>query len=139
MKKRSTEYWQKRFLDIEEASNAYGQDAFRQIESIEYKYKDGMGPQDGKHVGTTAQSWEGTVFDDAVKENPEGIKELDKNKMLEAGLAGVASLRKDVDDMITSDEGCKEAKQVTDNNLQNKEPGVFISLSRMFDNATKGE
>lgn len=150
-------------------------DAFRQIESIEYKYKDGMGPQDGKHVGTTAQSWEGTVFDDAVKENEEGIKELDKNKMLEAGLAGVASLRKDVDKMITSDERCKEveniiesnpkeaanvlpdnsliqkeAEQVTDGNPQNsevrndvvedfvtKEPGSFMSLSKMFDNATK--
>ncbi len=32
MQKRSGEYWKKRFLNIEAASNAYGQDAFRQIE-----------------------------------------------------------------------------------------------------------
>ena len=32
MKKRSSAYWKKRFLDLEAASNAYGQDAFMQIE-----------------------------------------------------------------------------------------------------------
>lgn len=32
MGKRSSAYWKKRFLDLEAASNAYGQDAFRRIE-----------------------------------------------------------------------------------------------------------
>lgn len=32
MGKRSSSYWKKRFLDLEAASNAYGQDAFRKIE-----------------------------------------------------------------------------------------------------------
>ena len=30
---RSSEYWKRRFLDIEKASNAYGQEAFREIEN----------------------------------------------------------------------------------------------------------
>lgn len=32
MSKKASDYWIKRFLDLESASNAYGQDAFRQIE-----------------------------------------------------------------------------------------------------------
>lgn len=72
-------------------------DALRQIESIEYQYKDGLGPQDGKHVGVTAQSLEGTSFDDTVVEKG-GIKALDKNKLLESVMAGIAALQKELDE-----------------------------------------
>lgn len=120
-------------------------DAFRQIESIEYKYKPGMGPQDGKHVGTTAQSWEGTAFDDAVKENPEGIKELDKNKILEAAVAGVASLRKDIDDMKGNIKSGEECKEEYNNKSKTATPGRFLdnTLSNAFnsldDESVKGK
>lgn len=77
---------------------ADAEDALRQIESIEYEYKDGLGPQDGKHVGITAQSAEGTAFGDMVQEN-NGIKELDKNKLLESVMAGIASLQKELDEL----------------------------------------
>ena len=76
---------------------ADAEDALRQIESIEYQYKDGLGPQDGKHVGITAQSAEGTAFDDMVQEN-NGIKELDRNKLLESVMAGIAALQKELDE-----------------------------------------
>lgn len=88
-------------------------DALRRIESINYKYKDGTGLDDEEHVGITAQSAEGTAFDGMVSENSQGIKQLDKQMMLEAVLAGIASLRKELDelensnDKITSDERCK--------------------------------
>ena len=88
-------------------------DALRRIESINYKYKDGTGLDNEEHTGITAQSAEGTAFDDMVSENSQGIKQLDKQMMLEAVLAGIASLRKELDelensnDKITSDERCK--------------------------------
>lgn len=72
-------------------------DALRRIESIEYKYKDDTGLDKEDHVGVTAQSVEHTAFDDMVSEGPEGYKQLDKQMMLEAVLAGIASLRKELD------------------------------------------
>lgn len=74
-------------------------DALRQIESIQYQYKDGLGPQDGRHVGVTAQSLEGTAFDDVVREGKNGYKELDKNKLLESLVAGIAALQKELDEV----------------------------------------
>jgi len=91
-------------------------DALRRIESINYKYKDGTGLDNKEHTGVTAQSVENTAFDGMVSENENGVKQLDKQMMLEAVLAGIASLRKELDelegnkgDKITSDERCKEA------------------------------
>ncbi len=87
-------------------------DALRRIESIEYQYKPETGLDSEEHVGVTAQSVEGTAFDGMVSENKNGVKQLDKQMMLEAVLAGIASMRKELDeledsDKITSDEGCK--------------------------------
>jgi type II secretory pathway pseudopilin PulG len=90
-------------------------DALRRIESINYKYKDGTGLDDKEHIGVTAQSVENTAFDGMVSENENGVKQLDKQMMLEAVLAGIASLRKELDDLennkeddkITSDENLK--------------------------------
>jgi len=98
-------------------------DALRRIESINYKYKDGTGLDDKEHTGVTAQSVENTAFDGMVSENENGVKQLDKQMMLEAVLAGIASLRKELDelegsgnDKITSDERCKEAETAIESN-----------------------
>lgn len=72
-------------------------DALRRIESINYKYKDGTGLDKEEHTGVTAQSVEGTAFDDMVSENKQGVKQLDKQRMQEAIFAGIASLRKELD------------------------------------------
>lgn len=92
-------------------------DALRRIESINYKYKDGTGLDDKEHTGVTAQSVENTAFDGMVSENENGVKQLDKQMMLEAVLAGIASLRKELDELecsgngkITSDENYKTAE-----------------------------
>lgn len=90
-------------------------DALRRIESINYKYKDGTGLDNEEHTGVTAQSVQNTAFDDMVSENENGVKQLDKQMMLEAVLAGIASLRKELDELegnesnkITSDERIKK-------------------------------
>lgn len=75
------------------------EDALRQIESISYKYKDGLGLDQDHHVGVTAQSLEGTAFDDVVSENEEGIKQLDKQKLQESVMAGIAALQKEIDEL----------------------------------------
>lgn len=74
-------------------------DALRRIESINYKYKDGTGLDNEEHTGVTAQSVEGTAFDDMVSENKQGVKQLDKQRMQEAIFAGIASLRKELDEL----------------------------------------
>lgn len=93
-------------------------DALRRIESINYKYKDETGLDNEEHTGVTAQSVENTAFDDMVSENENGVKQLDKQMMLEAVLAGIASLRKELDELegnkITSDENCKTAENDLD-------------------------
>ena len=98
-------------------------DALRRIESINYKYKDGTGLDNEEHTGVTAQSVEKTAFDGMVSENENGVKQLDKQMMLEAVLAGIASLRKELDELennksnkVTSDERCKEAETAIENN-----------------------
>lgn len=76
---------------------ADAEDALRQIESIEYKYKDGTGLDQDKHVGVTAQSMENTAFGDTVSEDANGVKQLDKQKLLESVMAGIAALQKELD------------------------------------------
>lgn len=78
---------------------ADAEDALRQIESISYKYKDGLGQDQDHHVGVTAQSLEGTAFDDVVSENENGIKQLDKQKLQESVMAGIAALQKEIDEL----------------------------------------
>lgn len=73
------------------------EDALRQIESVAYKYKDGTGLDQDDHIGVTAQSLEGTAFDDVVKEDEGGIKKLDKWKLQESVMAGIAALQKEID------------------------------------------
>lgn len=75
-------------------------DALRQIESIEYKYKPETGLDSDKHVGVTAQSLEGTAFDNVVStDQKSGYKQLDKQKLLESVMAGIASMRKELDEL----------------------------------------
>ena len=75
---------------------ADAEDALRQIESIEYQYKPETGLDRDKHVGVTAQSLQGTAFDDDVKKDGKYLT-LDKQKLLESTLAGCASLQKEID------------------------------------------
>ena len=75
---------------------ADAEDALRQIESIEYQYKDGLGEDKDRHVGVTAQSLEGTAFDDTVNKGGKYLT-LDKQKLLESTLAGIAALQKEID------------------------------------------
>ena len=96
-------------------------DALRRIESVNYKYKPEEGLDDEEHTGVTAQSLEGTAFDNIVSENDEGTKQLDKQMLLEATFAGIASLRKELDelesnDKITSDERCKQFENAIESN-----------------------
>ena len=76
--------------------HADAEDALRQIESIEYKYKPETGLDQDKHVGVTAQSLQGTAFNDDVKKDGKYLA-LDKQKLLESTLAGIAALQKEID------------------------------------------
>ena len=89
----------KEYNNKEGLPKASAEDALRQIESISFEYKDGLGLDKDKHVGVTAQSLEGTAFDDVVSENKDGIKQLDKQKLQESVMAGIAALQKEVDDL----------------------------------------
>lgn len=90
------------------------EDALRQIEAVKFQYKPETGLDNDLHVGTTAQSFEGTAFDDVVNDT-KPYKSLDKQKLLESVMAGIAALQKEVDELegnnnsITSDERCKQA------------------------------
>ena len=77
---------------------ADAEDALRQIESIEYKYKPETGLDQDKHVGVTAQSLQGTAFNDDVKKDGKYLA-LDKQKLLESTLAGIAALQKEIDSL----------------------------------------
>lgn len=89
----------KEYNNHSDLPKADSDDALRQIESISYQYKPETGLDQDEHVGVTAQSVEGTAFDDMVNELPNGMKALDKQKMLEAVMAGIASLRKELDEL----------------------------------------
>lgn len=76
------------------------EDALRQIQSIEYQYKPETGLDGDKHVGITAQSVEGTALDNGmVKSEPGKFKTLDKQKLLESVMAGIAAMQKEIDDL----------------------------------------
>ena len=104
------------------------EDALRQIASIVYKYKPETGEDQDIHVGITAQSMEGTAFDDVVSEGADGFKQLDKQKLLESVMAGIASLQKEIDAIgkegktnksnigMLSDERCKMAENTIESN-----------------------
>lgn len=72
-------------------------DALRQIDSIEYQYKPEMGLDQDKHVGISAQSIEGTALDNGTVHNDGPYKTLDKQKLLESVMAGIAALQKEID------------------------------------------
>lgn len=92
----------KEYNNKEGLPKASAEDALRQIESISFKYKPETGLDQDEHVGVTAQSLEGTAFDDVVSENKDGIKQLDKQKLQESVMAGIAALQKEVDELSAS-------------------------------------
>ena len=78
------------------------EDALRQIESIEYQYKPETGLDQDKHVGISAQSIEGTALDDGTVHNDGPYKTLDKQKLLESVMAGIAAMQKEIDEITAS-------------------------------------
>lgn len=68
-----------------------------QAYAFEYKDKD---KEDGdQHVGVTAQDVEKTR-PDMVTENEDGVKQLDRNKLVETVAAGLAELRKEMEGKV---------------------------------------
>lgn len=98
------------------------EDALRQIDSIEYQYKPETGLDQDKHVGISAQSLEGTALDKGVVHNDGPYKTLDKQKLLESVMAGIAAMQKEIDSInskrMTSDVECKQAAQVVENEIE---------------------
>ena len=103
-------------------------DALRQIESIEYQYKPEMGLDNDKHVGISAQSLEGTALDNGtVKSEPGKFKTLDKQKLLESTLAGIAALQKELDSLKSGKEMVSDVqlKEAVDNKKPNKVENII--------------
>lgn len=75
------------------------EDALRQIKSIEYQYKPETGLDRDKHVGISAQSIEGTALDNGTVHNDGPYKTLDKQKLLESVMAGIAAMQKEIDSL----------------------------------------
>ena len=79
------------------------QDTLRQLRSIIFKYtpeaQKELGVDDDVHVGITAQSAEDTPLDDGLVKEENGIKELDKQKLMETVTAGIAELQREIDEM----------------------------------------
>lgn len=98
------------------------EDALRQIESIEYQYKPETGLDQDKHVGISAQSIEGTPLDNGVVHNDGPYKTLDKQKLLESVMAGIAAMQKEIDEInskrMVSDTECKQAAKVVENEIE---------------------
>lgn len=98
------------------------EDALRQIDSIEYQYKPETGLDQDKHVGISAQSIEGTALDNGVVHNDGPYKTLDKQKLLESVMAGIAAMQKEIDEInskrMVSDTECKQAAQVVENEIE---------------------
>lgn len=98
------------------------EDALRQIESIEYQYKPETGLDQDKHVGISAQSIEGTPLDNGVVHNDGPYKTLDKQKLLESVMAGIAAMQKEIDEInskrMVSDTECKQAAQVVEDKIE---------------------
>ena len=80
---------------------AKAEDALRQIESVEYEYKDPNYPgcDDERHVGITAQSLEKGAFKDAVKKDLNGIRHIDQWKLQESIMSGISALQKELDEL----------------------------------------
>lgn len=80
---------------------AKAEDALRQIESVEYEYKDPNYPgcDDEQHVGFTAQSMEKGAFKDAVKKDGNGIRHIDQWKLQESIMSGISALQKELDEL----------------------------------------
>lgn len=94
------------------------EDALRQIQSIEYKYKPETGLDQDKHVGISAQSIEGTALDNGmVNSEPGKFKTLDKQMLLESVMAGIAAMQKEIDDL----RGVKPRKNTNKAERKNKE------------------
>lgn len=98
------------------------EDALRQIESIEYQYKPETGLDQDKHVGISAQSIEGTPLDNGVVHNDGPYKTLDKQKLLESVMAGIAAMQKEIDEInskrMVSDTECKQVAKVVENEIE---------------------
>lgn len=98
------------------------EDALRQIESIEYQYKPETGLDQDKHVGISAQSIEGTPLDNGVVHNDGPYKTLDKQKLLESVMAGIAAMQKEIDEInskrMVSDTECKQVAQVVEDKIE---------------------
>lgn len=81
------------------------EDSLRQIETIQYKYKDPSVPGcDGERhdSGFTAQSMEKTPMGKKmgiVKEGSDGVKRIDNWKLQEALMAGIAQLQREIDEL----------------------------------------
>lgn len=77
------------------------EDSMRQLETIQYKYKDASVPGCDNEVhksGFTAQSAEKTpLFNKAVHNDPDGVKRIDKWKLLESVTAATAQLQREID------------------------------------------
>lgn len=80
---------------------AKAEDALRQIESVEYEYKDPNYPgcDNEQHVGFTAQSMEKGAFKDAVKKDGNGIRHIDQWKLQESIMSGISALQKELDEL----------------------------------------
>lgn len=80
---------------------AKAEDALRQIESVQYEYKDPNYPgcDDERHVGITAQSLEKGAFKDAVKKDLNGIRHIDQWKLQESIMSGISALQKELDQL----------------------------------------
>lgn len=79
------------------------EDSMRQLETIQYKYKDASVPGCDNEVhksGFTAQSAEKTpLFNKAVHNDPDGVKRIDKWKLLESVTAATAQLQREIDEL----------------------------------------
>lgn len=133
----------KEYNNKEGLPKASAEDALRQIESISFKYKPETGLDQDKHVGVTAQSLEGTAFDSVVSENKDGIKQLDKQKLQESVMAGIAALQKEVDDLsaskkTTSDERCKEVENAIESNPNEAKDLLSGDIQKEAEQATDG-
>lgn len=79
------------------------EDSLRQIETVQYKYKDSNIPgcDDEEHKsGVIAQSLEKTpLYKDAVQTGSDGYKRIDEWKLLEAVTAGISQLQREIDEL----------------------------------------
>lgn len=85
----------------DELPEAKVEDALRQIDSVNYEYKDPDYPgcDDETHTGFTAQSLEKGTFKDAVSEDQNGVKKVDLWKLQESIMSGLGALQKEIDEL----------------------------------------